>query len=87
MRVTFTEDAWREYVEWQSEDKKSLRSINKLIQDIQRNGLLTGLGKPEHLKFIGAYSRRIDEKNRLVYRSGDDGTIEIVSCKGHYDDT
>jgi toxin YoeB len=63
-----------------------LRGINKLIQDIQRNGLSRGIGKPERLKYIAAYSRRIDEKNRLVYQGEEEGTVEILSCKGHYDD-
>ena len=86
MKVTFSETAWDEYIEWQGEDKKTLRGINKLIKDIQRNGVLVGIGKPERLKYADAYSRRIDEKNRLVYKDGSNGGVEIVSCKGHYDD-
>lgn len=84
MKVVFHEKAWAEYVAWQSEDKKTLRLINALIKDIQRNGLAVGTGKPERLRRIDAYSRRIDEKNRLIYREGVEGTVEIVGCKGHY---
>ena len=86
MKIVFSETAWEEYTKWQGEDKKTLKSINKLIKDIQRNGLLKGIGKPELLKYIGAYSRTIDEKNRLLYVAGENGSIEIVSCKGHYGD-
>jgi toxin YoeB len=89
MKITFSETAWAEYVGWQSEDKKALKKINNLIKDIQRNGLVSGIGQPELLKYVGAYSRRIDEKNRLVYRSGesesDVAVVEIISCKGHYE--
>jgi toxin YoeB len=86
MNVRLQERAWMEYVSWQSEDKKTLRSINKLIKDIQRNGLLEGIGKPERLKRVDAYSRRIDETNRLIYRKNADGSLDIIACKGHYDD-
>jgi toxin YoeB len=86
VKVTFSETAWDEYVAWQGEDKKTLRRINRLIKDILRNGLLEGFGQPEHLKYIGAYSRRIDEKNRLLYKDDGDGIVEIISCKGHYKD-
>jgi len=86
MKITFSETAWEEYIAWQSEDKKTLRGINKLIKDIQRNGILDGIGQPEHLKYTGAYSRPIDKKNRLLYRDSHDETVEIISCKGHYED-
>lgn len=79
--IIFTEQAWLEYLSWQMEDKKTLKKINQLLQDISRNGN-TGVGKPEALKhdLSGYWSRRIDEKNRLVYRiSGDN--IEIIQCK------
>ena len=86
MKPQWYEKAWEEYLEWQSEDKKTLKKINTLIKDIQRNGN-KGIGKPEPLKseLEGWWSRRIDEKNRLVYKIGVD-TLIIASCKGHYDD-
>ncbi|MEM9276056.1 MAG: Txe/YoeB family addiction module toxin [Cyanobacteria bacterium P01_F01_bin.143] len=76
--------AWQDYLYWQSQDKKTLRRINKLIQ----NSLTTpfeGIGKPEPLKenLSGYWSRRIDETNRLVYRVTDD-YIKIISCRYHY---
>jgi toxin YoeB len=86
MKVTFTEDGLSEYIEWQSEDKKTLRRINSLIMDIQRNGFLKGIGKPEVLKHKKAFSREIDEVNRLVYIGDAEQNLEIISCKGHYDD-
>jgi toxin YoeB len=84
MKILFHERAWGEYVSWQSEDRKTLRSINTLIKDIQRNGMLSGTGKPERLKHDNVYSRRIDEKNRLLYQQNPDGDVEVISCKGHY---
>jgi toxin YoeB len=86
MKVSFAEDAFTEYIEWQSEDKKTLYKINKLIKDIQRNGFLKGLGKPEALKHKKAFSREIDETNRLVYTGDENQNLEILSCKGHYND-
>lgn len=66
--MTFTGDGWEEYVYWQDEDRKTLRKINKLMQSIQRDGAMEGEGKPEKLKNLpNTYSRRIDEKNRLIY--------------------
>ena len=86
MKPQWYEEAWEEYLEWQSEDKKTLKKINALIKDIQRNGN-TGIGKPEPLvdDKNGWWSRRIDEKNRLVYKINEDSII-IASCNGHYDD-
>lgn len=83
--VTFTELAWGQYTDWQTQDRKTLKKINLLIKDMQRNNF-TGIGKPEALKenLAGFWSRRIDDKNRIVY-SVDQGNINIISCKGHYD--
>lgn len=80
--------AWEEYLYWQSEDKKTLKKINALIKDIEINGAIQGIGKPEALKgdLFGWYSRRIDEKNRLIYRILDDDSIEISQCRSHYGD-
>lgn len=82
--ITFTPDAWEDYVYWQSEDKKTLRRINQLIRDTQRTPL-EGIGKPEPLKgnLTGFWSRRIDETNRLVYEVTN-GEIAIISCRYHY---
>ena len=83
-KIVFTEQAWQDYLYWQTQDKKTLRRINQLLTDISRNGY-TGIGKPEPLKhdLTGYWSRRIDEVNRLVYRISDD-VIEVLQCKGHY---
>ena len=84
MNKLFSKNAWDEYIYWESEDKKILKKINSLIKDIERNGN-EGLGKPEPLKheFSGYWSRRIDEKNRLIY-SINDNYIFVLSCRGHY---
>lgn len=84
--IMFTERAWEEYCYWQSQDKKTLKKINQLLTDIKRNEY-TGIGKPEPLKnqLSGYWSRRIDDVNRLVYRISNN-QIEIVQCKGHYED-
>ena len=86
MKIVWFEEAWEDYVYWQTQDKKTLKRINQLLQDAQRNGY-TGIGKPEPLKgeFRGFRSRRIDGVNRFVYRIKDD-VLEVLSCKGHYDD-
>lgn len=78
--------AWHEYLYWQMQDKKTLRRINQLLRDIQRNSF-DGIGKPELLKhYDNCWSRRIDDKNRLVYAVNADNDIVIMSCKGHYED-
>lgn len=84
-KISFTNRAWEEYCYWQSQDKKTLKRINLLLIDIQRNSF-EGIGKPEPLKgnLTGYWSRRIDDVNRLVYRIIDE-QIEVVQCKGHYD--
>ncbi|WP_444876592.1 Txe/YoeB family addiction module toxin [Bacteroides heparinolyticus] len=84
--MIFTEIALDEYFSWQQEDKKTLKRINELIKDIQRNGFLSGIGKPEPLKAKKAFSRRIDDKNRLIYVGDDNQNLIILSCKGHYED-
>lgn len=84
MHLVWFEKAWDDYLYWQTQDKKTLQRINKLIRDIERTGG-KGIGKAEMLKgnLSGFSSRRIDEENRLVYRiSGD--IMEIASCKNHY---
>ena len=84
--ISFKEDAWKEYLYWQSQDKKTLKKINEIIKDIERNGN-NGIGKSERLKgnLSGYYSRRIDDKNRIIYTIVDD-KLNIFSCKGHYND-
>jgi len=85
MKVVFSEQALREYFEWQGEDRKTLKRINELIRDIQRNGLAVGIGKPELLKHRKGFSRKIDDANRLVYIGNENSDLEIISCKGHYE--
>lgn len=85
MRITFSENAWEDYVSWQNEDKKMLKKINDLIKDIQRHPF-EGIGKPEPLKFDlkGLWSRRIDREHRIVYQAMDKELL-IYSCRYHYD--
>ena len=71
--ITFSPDAWADYLYWQSEDKKTLKRINKLLQELQRDGAVQGIGK------------RIDDTNRLVYTVEND-SIVVLSCRGHYED-
>jgi len=77
-------EAWEDYIYWQTQDKKTLKKINSLIQDIMRHPF-EGLGKPEPLRneLSGFWSRRIDEKNRLVYGVSE-GQVKIALCRGHY---
>lgn len=83
---TFTEKGWEHYLYWQMQDRKTLKKINSLIEDIRRNGAMQGTGKPESLKYRPGYSRRIDEANRLVYDIDSQKNIRIISCRGHYED-
>jgi len=85
MKVIWFEEAWDDYLYWQTQDKKTVKRINQLLQDTKRNNF-SGIGKPEPLKgeFSGFWSRRIDEVNRFVYRIRD-GYLEVLSCRGHYD--
>ena len=82
---TFTKDAFAQYMYWQTQDKKTLKKINDLLEDIRRNGALSGIGKPEALKNREGYSRRIDKENRLVYVIDELQNIKIIACKGHYE--
>ncbi len=83
---TFTEKGFQDYLFWQTQDRKTLKKINSLLEDIKRNGVTQGIGKPESLKYCPGYSRRIDEKNRLVYDIDELQNIKIISCRGHYAD-
>lgn len=82
--LSWTDEAWNSYVYWQTQDKKTLKRINKLITDVQRSPF-EGIGKTEALKenLSGFWSRRIDDTNRLVY-AVDDAAITIISCRYHY---
>ena len=87
MRKTWTDQGWEDYLYWQGMDKKTLRKVNGLIRDIERNGVSSGIGKPEPLRgnLQGFWSRRIDEKNRIVYCQQADGALCIIACRGHYE--
>jgi len=82
--ISWHESAWADYLWWQTQDRKTLRRINSLIKDIQRNGYDT-TGKPEPLRgdLSGWWSVRIDDEHRLVFAIRD-GILEIYQCRGHY---
>ncbi len=85
MDKLWTDDAWNDYIYWSMQDKKTLKRINQLLKDIDRNQY-DGIGKPEPLRYElqGFWSRRIDETNRLVYKIENDSII-ILHCRGHYE--
>ena len=88
MKIKFTETGWEDYTYWQNQDKKTLKQINRLLEDIKRD-FYNGIGKPEALcaELSGWWSRRIDEKNRILYRITDNGdSVEVMQCRGHYGD-
>ena len=87
MNKIWQDDAWEDYHYGQTQDRKTLKRINKLIQDIERNGYNGGLGKTEPLSgnLSGFWSKRIDDKNRIVFRIIN-GQIEIAQCGSHYRD-
>ena len=82
--LAWTREAWSDYTYWQTQDRKTLKRINKLILDAQRS-LFEGIGKPEPLKenLSGFWSRRIDATNRLVY-AVDEKQLTVISCRYHY---
>jgi len=85
MKKNFSDKGWEDYLYWQGQDKKTLRRINQLLLDIDRNSN-EGIGNPELLKNMdGFWSRRINEKDRLVYKI-EQGAIFISQCRGHYGD-
>lgn len=86
MNKSWYDKAWDDYLYWQSQDKKTLKRINQLIRDTERDPF-NGIGKPEPLKgeLSGFWSRQFDETNRLVYRINGE-LLEILSCKGHYEE-
>ena len=86
MRKKWSDEAWEEYLYWQTQDKKTLKRINSLLQSIDRNGYKC-IGKPEPLSenLSGFWSVRIDDKNRIVFRITDDA-LEIAQCGSHYRD-
>jgi len=85
MTITFSENAWDDYLYWQKVDKNIVKKINKLIKEIQRTPF-EGSGRPEKLRYdlAGYWSRRIDQEHRLVYQVDDD-QILVYSCRFHYD--
>ena len=85
MDYSFTPNAWEDYLFWQENDKKTRKKINDLLKDISRNGACDGLGKPEPLTGVlkGFYSRRINDKDRLIYKV-QDNTISIIACRYHH---
>lgn len=86
MRLLWEDRAWADYLYWQGQDRKTLKRINVLLNDMKRNPF-DGIGKPEPLRgnLSGYWSRRIDEANRIVYFV-ENGIAYIISCRGHYED-
>ena len=82
--LTWTDHAWDDYLWWQMQDKKTLKRINKLIEDARRSPF-EGLGKPELLRenLSGLWSRRINDADRLVYSVSDE-YLTIFQCRLHY---
>lgn len=82
--LAWTDEAWRDYLFWQQQGKRTLKRINRLVEDAKRSPF-DGIGKPERLKanLSGFWSRRIDDTNRLVY-AVDDTMLTIISCRYHY---
>ncbi len=84
MNIVFAPQAWDDYLHWQIADRTALKRINRLIADICRSAY-EGVGKPKPLKYglAGAWSRRITEERRLVYRVvGND--VQIIQARYHY---
>ena len=86
MNKLWSDKAWDDYLYWQQQDRKTLKRINELVKDIERNGISSGIGKPEPLRYRKGWSRRIDETNRLVYDIDENGNLLIAACRGHYEE-
>jgi toxin YoeB len=86
MNKLWSDRGWDDYLYWQAEDKKTIKKINSLVKDIERNGVAKGIGKPEPLKYRKGWSRRIDQENRLVYDIDERKNLWIISCRGHYEE-
>ena len=86
MKLIWDDRAWNDYLDWQTEGRKTLKRINSLLKEIKRTPF-EGIGKPEPLSgnLSGWWSRRIDDKNRIVYKAEGDSVI-IAACKSHYSD-
>ena len=86
MNKTWSDNAWEDYLHWQTQDRKTLKRINDLLRDIERDPF-GGIGKPEPLKheWQGYWSRRINETDRLIYRINNN-QLEVAACRSHYDD-
>ena len=84
MKVLWEERAWADYLYWQMQDRKTLKRINELVKDMQRDAF-HGIGKPESLRgsLSGYWSRRIDDANRIVYDVIED-VLRVIACRGHY---
>ena len=83
-KVTFNGDALSHLMYWLHNDSKIVDKIYTLLKDIDRNGASKGIGKPERLKHLDAWSRRITDEHRLIYNV-DATAIHVISCKGHYE--
>ena len=86
MNKTWSDEGWEDYLYWQTQDRRTLKRVNELIKDIERDPF-RGKGKPEPLRYEwqGYWSRRINEKDRIIYRIHNN-QLEIAACKSHYDD-
>lgn len=84
--ISFGLIGWQDYSYWKTQDKKTLKNIDSLILEIFRSPFV-GIGKPEPLigDLTGYWSRRINDKERLVYKVAGN-TIFIAKCHGHYGD-
>lgn len=86
MKVTFSADGWDDYLFWQETDKRMLQAMNKLIRECMRTPF-SGSGQPEPLRnqLSGLWSRRMNQKHRLIYRVTDEAIV-VIQCRFHYDD-
>jgi toxin YoeB len=86
MNKAWTDEAWEDYLYWQTQDRKKLKKINAILKDMGRDPF-SGIGKPEPLKgnLQGFWSRHIDDANRIVYKV-EKGQIVITQCRARYDD-
>ena len=84
MKLVFADEAWEDYLYWQTQDRKTVERINKLIAETMREPF-AGVGKPEPLKHAlsGYWSRRINDEHRMVYKI-EGGSLLLAQLRYHY---
>jgi toxin YoeB len=85
MKKVFADQAWEDYLYWQTQDRNIIKRINALVKDAERSPY-EGIGKPEPLKhsLAGYWSRRINDEHRMVYKV-ENNSLLLAQLRYHYE--